>query len=509
MKRFRRTRSVVQTSAVALVTAALVFAGTSLLFGSTSGALVSGTNFTITSPSPGPVLYPLTATPANLPLTFSNPLSQPIRVYSLTVSFTNTFPSGCPYSELTLNNSAVSLVPFPVSAPGVTFTFTGTSFAVPKAMGATPGTATDNLTLALPENHQNQNACEGLALAMKYRASAYYTDATTSVLGSSPNPSNAGQAVTLTDTVTTATDSNVPSGSVLFYSCTSTTVASCSTTALGAAAALNGSGVATTSTTPTAGGTYYYEAIYTPTDATNFTTSTSNIITQTVSASAGSRVVLRTNHDETEVGTPVTYVADVLGRPSFERDRGHFSHTDPSAVGTMTFTDNGVPIPNCVNVPVFFGFATCKVTYQTTSGSPHTIIATYSGDAHQGPGTSNTLIERVVRETPKNRVTDSSPTTPGATLKFSATVSGPGATPTGTVTWNVSTPSGVAACTPTATLVSGVATCIVTAAKAGNYSASDSYGGDANYTHAGSNTDTVSVGTHEHDHLSIFGGNQS
>jgi hypothetical protein len=136
--------------------------------------------------------------------------------------------------------------------------------------------------LALPDNHQNQDACEGLPLDLKYSASAYYTDAATSVLGStSPNPLTAGQAITLTDTVTSTTDAHSPAGSVLFYSCASATVASCSTTPLGAALPLNGSGVATTTTTPTTGGTYYYEAVYTPTDSTNFTASTSNILTQT------------------------------------------------------------------------------------------------------------------------------------------------------------------------------------------------------------------------------------
>lgn len=482
MKSFKRTRTVVQTSATALVVAALVFAGTQLIFGSNSGALVSGTNFTITSPSPGPVLYPQTSTPSNLPLTFSNPLTQPIRVYSLNVSFTNAFPSGCPYSELTLNGTALSLLPSPISAPGVTFSFTGTSFAVPKAVGATPGTATDNLTLALPENHLNQDACKGLALALKYNALANYTDATTSVLGASPNPSTAGQAITLTDTVTSATDSNVPAGSVLFYSCTT---ASCSTTtALGGAVALNASGVATTTATPSSAGAYYYEAIFTPTDSTNFTASTSNVLTQTVSGAASSKVFLWSINNPTVVGSPVTYVAVVLDP---------FSFADLSATGTMTFKDGGVPISSCVNVHVYFGLATCTVAYQTTSGSPHAIVANYSGDTHHGAGTSNTVSETVVKAKPSNKVTNSSPTTLGSTIKFTATVSGSGATPTGTVTWNVSTPAGVSACTTTATLSSGVATCSITATKAGNYSVSDTYGGDANYISAGSNTDTVSV----------------
>lgn len=576
MKRFRRTRTLVQTGVVTLVIAALAFAGASLIFGSKSGALVSGTDFTITSPSLGPVLYPLTATPSNLPLTFSNRLSEPIRVYSLTVSFTNAFPSGCRYSELTLNDSVLSVLSAPMSAPGVTFSLTGSPIAVPAASGTTPGTATDNMTLALPDNHQNQDACEGLSLALAYNASAYYTDTTTSVLASSPNPSTAGQTITLTDTVTTSADSNVPAGSVLFYSCTGTAVANCSATPLGAAVPLS-SGIATTTTKPATAGTYYYEAVYTPpTGSTNFTASTSKVLTQSVSATAGSKVLLWTIHDETIVGSPVTYVADVLGRPFFERDRGPFSYFDPLAVGTVTFMDNGAPIPSCANLPVFFGLATCKVTYRTTSDSPHVIIATYNGDAHHGTGTSNTVSETVYGATSTNEVTNSSPAL-GGTLKFTATVPGPGVTPagpftwkvsgtvtscptstmslvsgtatctiiapranstdvvtnsappalsgkvvftatvngvsgltpSGSVAWNVSTPSGATACTLTTVLVSGVATCTIPAAKARTYSASDSYVRDANYTSVTSNTDTVTVSTRDHNHLSVIRGTQS
>jgi hypothetical protein len=66
----------------------------------------------------------------------------------------------------------------------------------------------------------------------------------------------------------------------------------------------------------------------------------------------------------------------------------------------------------------------------------------------------------------------------------------------------------VASCSSTATLSNGAATCVITASKTGNYSVSDSYGGDANYTSSGSNTDSVSVSAGRNDHFSAFGGNQ-
>jgi hypothetical protein len=476
---------------VTLVIVALVFVGTSLISGSKSLASgpCGGPSFCIQSPTTGPVLYPGVTTPSNLPLTFTNPLSVGINVYSLTIAIsvaptsTTTSAPGCDLS--TMKVTVPGSTPNSGSGPSVTIGYTGGSpyssfLSIPAG-----STVNYNVTLALADNHQNQDACEGLPLTLTYNASAYRTDSTSSVLSSSQNPSTASQAITLTDTVTdTVTATNTPAGSVLFYSCTSTTVASCSATALGAAVNLSASGVAAATTTPATGGTYYYEAVYTPsTGSTNFTASTSNILTKTVSATAGSKVFLWSTDDETVVGFPVTYVADVLGP---------FFFTNLSATGTMTFTDNGVAIPSCVNVPVFFGVAICSATYQTTLHSPHVIVATYNGDAHHGTGTSNTVSETVYRATPTNKVTNTSPATLGGTLKFTATVSGPGVTPTGPVTWKVS--GTVTSCTTSTTsLVSDLATCTITTTKAGSYSVSDAYGGDTNYTSAGSNTDTVSV----------------
>jgi hypothetical protein len=447
VKRFGRTRTRLQTSVMTLVAAALL-AGAALVAVSLAQApasAVPSTDFTIASTiSSSPtsqsaaLLYP--GVQRYLWYTVTNSLSVPITVTSLSISAV-TAPSGCATTNLNYSGT----------------TFSG-SLVVPASGTNTVSEPISLLNLNTSQNNASSPTenCASKSFTFTFTGSAEYTDVTSSVLGSSPNPSTASQAITLTDTVTTTTDSNVPVGSVVFYSCTGTAVASCST-ALGAAVPLNSSGVATTTTTPTTGGTYYYDAVFTPTVATNVAASTSNIITQTVSVTTGSKVVLVSLNNPTAVGYPVTYVADVVGL---------FPPGPPFGKGTVTFTDNGVAIPSCVNVPVLFGLAFCTVTYQTTSNSPHLIIATYGGDSKHAPGTSNTV---------------------------SATVSGGGATPTGTVTWAISTPAGVTGCTSTSTLSSGVATCSIVATKAGTYSVSDAYGGDANYASAGSNTDTVSV----------------
>src|SRR5207302_175332 len=89
--------------------------------------------------------------------------------------------------------------------------------------------------------------------------------ATTTTVGSTPNPSIYGNAVTFTATVTSV--SGTPTGSVTFYD----GGASCSTpgTALGAAVTLNGSGIAGLSTSALTGGSHTVLACYMPTGIYN------------------------------------------------------------------------------------------------------------------------------------------------------------------------------------------------------------------------------------------------
>jgi hypothetical protein len=83
------------------------------------------------------------------------------------------------------------------------------------------------------------------------------------------------------------------------------------------------------------------------------------------------------------IGQTVTYTATVTGLGG-------------SPTGTVSFTDNGVPIPGCTAVPLVNGVATCTVAkgYPVSQVGVHTIVATYSGDA-TFPGSSATFLERV------------------------------------------------------------------------------------------------------------------
>jgi hypothetical protein len=101
--------------------------------------------------------------------------------------------------------------------------------------------------------------------------------------------------------------------------------------------------------------------------------------------------------------------------------------------------------------------------------------------------------------TPTNVVIDSSDaqiSNLGASMTFTANVSGPSGapTPTGTVAWSVSGSAGTTACkTSTKQLSAGSADCVIATSHAGTYVVAESYGGNATYAKATSTVDTVTV----------------
>lgn len=240
----------------------------------------AGGSFCVSSVTPAP-LYP-GAQPQPLPVMFSNALNVPIYVTSLTVSFTNSFPSGCDPAPFQVSGTALSGSP-----PAATINFSS-PIAVPAASSAGPGQATYNGTLALADNGQNQDSCQGLALALGYSAQARYTVPTSTSMVSSPNPSTDGQSVKLTATVaatvTPVSAGSTPVGNVTFYRCSNSSSSSC-TTPLGTAP-VSSAGTASINTSFAPTGSYNLEAVYTPTDSTSFSGSSSSIYTHTVGGCA-------------------------------------------------------------------------------------------------------------------------------------------------------------------------------------------------------------------------------
>lgn len=271
-ERFKRTKSVMASGAIALVVAALAFAVSSSALGTRSAIahlgfdLTSGTSsFTITSsiyPSPTcsgttAQLYPGVTDCAVL--TVHNDLTVPITVESLSTSVTSP-PPGCPASDFSLPTFSGAL-----SVPG----------------GGTA--ATSGLPISLLDTHTNQDACEGVTVNFAYTGSAQFTDDTSTALAASPTSPTTGHPTTLRATVIASnalSDPSLPTGTVTFNSCP--TAACTSTTALGTGT-LGTGGVATFTSSSLTTGVHYFQAIYGG-EGTDYSGSTSPVLTLTVGA---------------------------------------------------------------------------------------------------------------------------------------------------------------------------------------------------------------------------------
>ena len=293
-ERFKRTKSVMASSAIALVVAALTFGVSSAVLRPAASpfAATQGSAFTISSAiyaSPAcsgstVLLYPGTTDCAVL--TIKNNLSVPMTVQSLSTTVSSP-PAGCPASDFELP------------------TFNG-SLSVP-ANGAV---STSGLPISLIDTGTNEDACEGLTINFAYTGSAQYTDSTSTALTASPSAPASGEATTLTATVTgndASNDPSTPTGTVTFNSCSDAT---CSSIASLGTGSIGSSGVASLSTTRLTTGTHYLQAVYGG-EGTDFTGSTSPVLT--LSVGGGSAIVF-TGGPGSGSGSAVAFTgADIAG----------------------------------------------------------------------------------------------------------------------------------------------------------------------------------------------------
>ncbi|MBI5641676.1 MAG: Ig-like domain repeat protein [Nitrospirae bacterium] len=106
-----------------------------------------------------------------------------------------------------------------------------------------------------------------------------------------------------------------------------------------------------------------------------------------------------------------------------------------SPTGTVTFSDNGVDIPACINLPLVSGSAACASS--GLSSGNHTITATYSGDSNNA-ASNDTLMQEVSQADTTTTITGHTPSPSGVgqpvTVGFTVTPDAPGSgSPTGNV----------------------------------------------------------------------------
>ncbi|MGA8460775.1 MAG: Ig-like domain repeat protein [Streptosporangiaceae bacterium] len=218
------------------------------------------------------------------------------------------------------------------------------------------------------------------------------TTTLTSPAPTPPNPYsyvNAGDAFTLTATVAPTTGGSVPTGTVSFtvyrdpgvvppnMECTATLTA-----------ADNGKASCNVQTEVGTWGFLLYEAIYTPTAGSEWTTSNSptdvdyKLVTWDITST-----LLTFNPAAATAGDPVTLKADVTDEPL-----DALSEAAPAKPDLVTFSIGGVAIPGCANVQVTDteplganpdNIATC--TYTPAASGTVAITAAYSGDDYALP----------------------------------------------------------------------------------------------------------------------------
>ena len=283
--------------------------------------------------------------------------------YGTSVAITATVPTG-----------QTGTVNFESSTDGTTYASVSACTAI-----AIAGTSATCTTTALPTGTADLEAVySGDTNFLTSTSSAYpfvVNKATSSVSVSAlpASPATYETPVTITATVPTG-----QTGTVNFESSTDGTTY----TSLGISCATQ-SITGTTATCVTAAlpaGTADLKAVYS--GDTNYLTSTSSAYPFVVNK-ATSSVSVSSSAASTSVGTPVTYTATVTGPGAL-----------PS--GTVTFYDGTNAI--CSGVALSSGTASCEVTYTNTTGSPHSISASYSGDANYNPVTSadSTGVSQVV-----------------------------------------------------------------------------------------------------------------
>jgi large repetitive protein len=285
---------------------------------------------------------------------------------------------------------------------------------------------------------------------------------TSTTLASSGSPSVYGSPVTFT-AVVTAVGTVVPTGKVTFYNGT-TSLGTGTLAASGASAA-----TATLITSALPVGTDDITAVYGG-DTDDFT-STSAVLQQVVNV-ANTTTTLTASANPSIAGKGVTLTATVAATTGTGIPTGTVNFMNGTALlGTGTLNAKGVAT-YVANLPV----------------GTYSITAAYQGDSDDSPSTSAVLSLSIVQATTTTTLTASATSiTPNTPVILTATVTGNGGTPTGTVTFMDGTTS-----IGTGTLnASGVATLTVSTLAVGQQSITAVYGGDAD--DAGSTSTAVII----------------
>lgn len=268
-------------------------------------------------------------------------------------------------------------------------------------------------------------------------------------IGSSPNPSNYGSAVTFTATIQSAA-TNAATGTVVFLD---------NGLQIGTGTLAGNPAVATFTTSTLAVGTHPVTATYAG-DNYNSQAQTPSAVNQVVNQAQTSTTVAASPNPGI-AGAQETITATVTVTAGA---------TTPS--GTVTFTSGTVTLgtaPVAAN-----GTATLRTTL---APALYQVVATYAGNANVNGSASSPLSLNITQATTGTTVAESpTPALVALPITFTATVKGNGGTPTGTVNF-VANGNTIGSAVLNG---SGVASITTSALPLGAYSVTANYLGDTN-----------------------------
>ncbi len=331
-------------------------------------------------------------------------------------------------------------------------------------------------TTFLPRTHHWRSIGAAALLACAFLLPAFgaaqAATATTTTLASSANPSQVNQSVTFTATVSGSGGS--PTGTVTF-----TDLSTASTIGTGTISTVGGQQQASVTTSFGGVSTHNIQASYNG-DST-FAGSTSSTLSQMVVSGTATTTTLASSANPSKVNQSVTFTATVSG-------------SGGSPTGTVTFNDlSTASTIGTATISTVGGQQQASVSISFAAVSTHNIQATYNGDSTFAGSTSSTLSQMVVSGTATTTTLASSANRSkvNQSVTFTATVSGSGGAPTGTVTFNdLSTASTIG--TATISTVGGQQQATVTTSfpAVSTHNIQATYNGDS--TFAGSTSNTVS-----------------
>jgi hypothetical protein len=253
----------------------------------------------------------------------------------------------------------------------------------------------------------------------------------------------AGNPVTFTATVT----GSGPTGAITFHD-GSSVIAGCGSVALAA-------GVAQCTTSFPTTGTHTIVADYA---GDTYNVASTAALTSALTVVVPTSTALTANAATASTGAAVTFTATVTG-------------SNPT--GIVTFRDGATVISGCSAVSLSAGVALCTTSFP--SAGVRIISAAYAGDTFNISSTAILSGETITTPSSTALATSATPIVAGASVTFTATVSGSG--PTGFVSFRDAS-NAITGCTGVA-LVSGVAQCTTSFATPGVKVINAGYTGDA------------------------------